>query len=64
MTDTLTDLEKRAIEYVRNTQGDSPLSYFIEDHEPIGPQLVSDLTRKNKIIVLDGIIYLVNEATK
>ena len=35
----LNHLEMRALEYVRNTNGGETKFHFMEDHEPIGPQL-------------------------
>lgn len=36
-------VEKRALEYVRNTNGGATLEIFCDDHEPIGPNLWRNL---------------------
>ena len=39
----ITDMQKRALEYIRNAGGSPEVTWFDDDHEPIGPQLRSDL---------------------
>lgn len=41
----LNDLEKTALEYVKNSNGGATLDHFLEDHEPIGPQLWGSLKK-------------------
>lgn len=40
---SLTLQQRAALEYVRNTAGHATFNMFVEDHEPIGPQLWGDL---------------------
>lgn len=40
------DLERRALEYIRNSGGTPEVAWFDDDHDPIGEQLRSALTEK------------------
>ena len=37
------DIQRRALEYIRNAGGSPEIGWFDDDHEPIGPQLRADL---------------------
>ena len=39
----MNNIQKRALEYVENTNGHATRANFIEDHEPIGDRLLEDL---------------------
>lgn len=43
------DLQRRALEYIRNAGGSPEVSWFDDDHDPIGPQLRSDLRRMGMV---------------
>ncbi len=44
------DIQKRALEYIRNAGGSPEIAWFDDDNEPIGPQLRSDLRKPGMII--------------
>lgn len=39
----MNDIQKNALQYVKNTNGGATKAIFIEDHEPIGEMLWADL---------------------
>jgi hypothetical protein len=39
----MNDMQKRALQYVKNTNGGATKAIFIEDHDPIGRTLWADL---------------------
>lgn len=49
----MTTTQRKALEYVRNTNGGATVVHFMEDHEPIGERLWKPL--------LDGGLVRVNE---
>jgi hypothetical protein len=40
------DMERRALEYIRNAGGTPEVAWFDDDHEPIGQQLREAITKK------------------
>lgn len=44
------DLQRRALEYVRNAGGSPEVEWFDEDHAPIGHNLRSDLRRMGMVV--------------
>lgn len=48
----------RALQYVKNTGGGATVANFMEDHEPIGDALWSDLTDHGFVKIADERIYL------
>lgn len=55
----MNDTEKRAIEYIKNTGGNPKVSWFDEDHDPIGPMLRKRLINANLIRIVGDRIELV-----
>lgn len=49
---------KKSIEYIKNTGGNPKKEWFIEDHCPIGEDLLCDLLTEKLIIIKDGRITL------
>jgi len=49
----MNDLQRRALEYIRNAGGSPEVAWFDDDHDPIGPQLRSDLRRMGVAEELD-----------
>jgi hypothetical protein len=39
----MNEMQRRALKYIRNAGGSPEVSWFDDDHEPIGPQLRADL---------------------
>lgn len=39
----MNDMQKQALQYVKNTNGGATKKIFIEDHDPIGRMLLADL---------------------
>lgn len=61
----MTPIQKRAIEYVKNTNDGATRSHFIEDHEPIGELLWEDLWEMNAIHVdIHDVVRLTPEGEK
>ena len=50
----LNSIQKRALQYVKNTNGGATKANFIEDHGPIGNELWQDLTAGAYINVSDS----------
>ena len=55
----MNETEKRAIEYIKNTEDNPKVAWFDEDHEPIGPMLREQLIKAGLIRIVDGKIELV-----
>jgi hypothetical protein len=49
---------KSALQYVRNTGGGATVEIFIEDHDPIGKTMWSELNKLNAVKIVDNKIYL------
>jgi len=43
------DMERRALEYIRNAGGAPEINWFDDDHDPIGPQLREQLGKKGMV---------------
>jgi len=48
----ISDLHIRALAYVRNAGGSPEVTWFDEDHEPIGESLRNDLLKANLIRIV------------
>ena len=44
---------KRALQYVKNTNGGATVEHFFEDHEPIGDKLWAELLSQG-FVTIDG----------
>lgn len=53
---------KRALQYVKNTNGGASVMHFMDDHEPVGIQILGTLTQQ-KLVTTDehGKIFLTQE---
>ena len=51
----VTGMQREALEYVRNTQGNASVARFIEDFDPVGAQLWKDLIVKGLVIDVQGV---------
>lgn len=59
---TLTSLERRALEYVRNTDGNVTIAGFDDDHEPIGPRLRARIMPEYVVAGAHGKLFVTRAA--
>lgn len=55
----MNETEKRAIEYIKNAGGNPKVSWFDEDHEPIGQMLRDQLIKEGLIRIVGYRIELI-----
>ena len=46
------------LHYIGNTGGNPKVEWFVEDHEPIGENLISAMTAEGLIEIIDGRIKI------